>query len=158
ANNPSNVRMASGDVSVGLELDQRQKGLLWYSTYLARFSGDYAFDNPTDEDGELQLYFAFPLKNSQYDDFRFEVDGKAVPFARSNEDVITATVPCGAKSRHTLLVSYLSHGLDRFVYRFGDAITEIRDFKLVATTNFDGYNHPGNTLSPSEKRRIDHGW
>jgi len=155
---PINLPLSSGDVELGLDLDQRQKGLLWYSTYLARFSGTYTFENTTGRSGDLHLYFGFPSANGQYDDFRFEVDDKQVPFVRSKEDLITATIPCEAQSRHKLLVTYSSHGLDRFVYRFGDSITEIRDFNLVATTNFDGYNHPGNTLSPNEKRRIDHGW
>jgi hypothetical protein len=32
-------------VDVGLDLEHRQKGLLWYSTYKVQFAGDYKFRN-----------------------------------------------------------------------------------------------------------------
>jgi hypothetical protein len=147
------------DISVGLDLDQRQKGLLWYSTYRVRFSGDYIFENTNDKDGVMTRNFAFPTSNGQYDDFKFEVDGASVPFTRQESSLIVATVPCAAKSRHRLLVTYNSQGLDRFKYRFDDGIAEVRNFKLVATTNFDGYDHPANTISPNvTKERTGNGW
>src|SRR6476660_3164685 len=34
---------ASSDVAVDLNLEYRQKGLLWYSTYRVGFQGDFAF-------------------------------------------------------------------------------------------------------------------
>ena len=151
--------IAKNDISVGFELDQRQKGLLWYSTYRVRFLGDYLFENPHDKSGSMTVTFAFPATNGQYDDFKFEVDGAPVPFTRQNTSLIVATIPCAAKSRHRLLVTYNSQGLDRFTYRFGDGISEVRTFKLVATTDFDGYDHPANTMSPNvAKERIGNGW
>jgi len=159
--NPENydASIAENDIRVGFELDQRQKGLLWYSTYRVRFSGDYVFENPQDRGGALTVKFAFPAANGHYDDFKFEVDGAPVPFARQNADLIVATIPCEPKSRHRLTVSYNSQGLDRFTYRFGDGISEVRNFKLVATTDFDGYDHPANTISPNvTKERTGKGW
>ena len=152
------VPAVTNDIRVGLELDQRQKGLLWYSTYRVRFSGTYVFENPLDKGGELTLNFAVPNSSGQYDEFAFEVDGKPVPFARQNNDLLVAKVPCEPRSRHQLVVNYKSQGLDRFIYKFGDGITEVRDFRLVATTDFDGYNHPGDTLSPGEKKPAGRGW
>ena len=147
------------DLRVGFELDQRQKGLLWYSTYRVRFSGDYVFENAQDKSGYLTVSFAFPAANGLYDEFKFEVDGTQVPFTRQNANMLVATVPCAAKSRHHLAVNYYSQGLDRFTYRFGDGISEVRNFKLVATTDFDGYDHPPNTLSPNvPKERKGAGW
>jgi hypothetical protein len=153
------LSIAENDISVGLDLDQRQKGLLWYSTYRVRFSGDYVFVNPHDKSGTMTITFAFPAANGQYDDFRFEVDGAPVPFTRQNTSLIIATIPSTANSRHRLLVTYNSQGLDRFTYRFGDGISEVRNFKLVATTNFDGYDHPANTISPNvTKQHSGNGW
>ena len=142
------VPIIQNDIQVGFELDQRQKGLLWYSTYRVRFAANYIFENAQDRSGQLNLSFAFPAANGQYDEFKFEVDGKPVPFTRQNTDLLVASVPCEPKSRHQLAVNYASQGLDRFVYRFGDGISEVRNFTLVATTDFDGYDHPDNTLSP----------
>ena len=153
------VPVVQNDISVGFKLDQRQKGLLWYSTYGIRFFGDYVFENPQDLSGSLAVSFAFPAADGQYDDFKFEVDGTPVAFTRHNANMLVATVGCAAKSRHHLTVNYFSQGLDRFTYRFGDGINEVRNFKLIATTDFDGYDHPANTLSPNvQKERKGRGW
>jgi hypothetical protein len=152
------VPIVSNDIRVGLELDQRQKGLLWYSTYRISFHGAYIFQNGPNTAGELNVVFPFPTKNGQYDEFIFEVDGNQVPFSRESNDLIVAKVPSAAGSRHSMIVNYRSQGLDRFVYRFGDGIAEIKKFKLVATTDFGGYNHPGDTLSPNLREPFNHGW
>lgn len=147
------------DIRVGFELDQRRKGLLWYSTYRVRFSGDYVFENVQDKSGALTVSFAFPAANGLYDEFKFEIDGTQVPFTRQNATMLVASIPCAAKSRHHLAVNYYSHGLDRFTYDFGDGISEVRNFKLVAITDFDRYDHPANTLSPNvPKERKGSGW
>ncbi len=147
------------NISVGLELDQRQKGLLWYSTYRVRFSGDYVFENSQDKSVAATVTFPFPAASARYDDFKFEVDGKPAAFTRQNASTVVATIPAAARSRHRLSVAYNSQGLDRFTYRFGDGISEVRNFKLVATTDFDGYDHPANTISPNiAKERAGKGW
>lgn len=152
------VPIIENNVRVSLELDQRQKGLLWYSTYSVRFSGDYVFENTQDKSGALTLNFSFPAANGHYDDFKFEVDGTPVPLTRQNATMIVATTPCAAKSRHRLAVAYKSQGLDRFTYHFGEGISEVRNFTLVATTDFDGYDHPANTISPVKKESSEKGW
>jgi inner membrane protein involved in colicin E2 resistance len=147
------------NISVGLELDQRQKGLLWYSTYRVRFSGDYVFENSQDKSVAATVTFPFPAASARYDDFKFEIDGKPAAFTRQNASTVVATIPAAARSRHRLAVTYNSQGLDRFTYRFGDGISEVRNFKLVATTDFDGYDHPANTISPNvAKERAGKGW
>jgi len=151
--------IAANDIKISFELDQRQKGLLWYSTYRVRFSGDYVFENPRERSGSLTVNFAFPAANGHYDDFKLEMDGAAVPFTRQNANLIVATIPCDGRSRHRVLINYNSQGMDRFIYRFADGISEVRNFKLVAKTDFDGYDHPANTISPNVTRqRVGNGW
>ena len=151
--------IAANDIRISFELDQRQKGLLWYSTYRVRFSGDYVFENPRDRSGSFTVNFAFPAANGHYDDFRLEMDGAAVPFTRQNANLIVATIPCEGRSRHRVFINYNSQGMDRFIYRFADGISEVRNFKLVANTDFDGYDHPANTISPNvTKERTGNGW
>jgi hypothetical protein len=151
------VPIIQNDIRVDLELDQRQKGLLWYSTYRVRFAANYVFENIQDKSGCLVLNFAFPAADSLYDEFKFEVDGKPVPFTRQDTDSLIARLACEAKSRHQLAVNYYSQGLDRFIYHFGTGISEVRDFQFVVTTDFDDYDHPGNTLSPTSKERAGNG-
>jgi inner membrane protein involved in colicin E2 resistance len=152
------IPILQNDIRVGFELDQRQKGLLWYSTYRVRFAGAYLFENIEDKRGEMVLSFDFPAANALYDEFKFEVDGKPVPFTRQDTSSLIARIACEAKSRHQLTVNYYSQGLDRFVYKFGEGISEVRNFQFLATTDFEGYDHPGNTLSPTSKERQGKGY
>jgi hypothetical protein len=152
------VPLISSDVKIGLDLEQRQKGLLWYSMFKARVAGHYVFENVEDKRGTMQVSFAFPAADGIYDEFKFQVDGKQVPFTRVNKDLIVARIDCAPKSRHQLAVNYSSQGLDRFVYRLGDGISEVKDFSLVIATNFGGYDHPANTLAPSHKEQTGAGW
>jgi hypothetical protein len=81
-----------------------------------------------------------------------------VAFTRDESKQLIAKIPCAAKARHTLAVNYKSQGLDRFVYQFGDGISEVRNFTLNATTDFAAIDFPANTSSPSFKKREGNGW
>jgi hypothetical protein len=146
------------DLRTRFELQQRQKGLLWYSLYKVTFTGRYTFENPQDKRGEMVVNFAFPAANSQYDEFKFEVDGSPVAFTRGKNDTIIARVNCEPRSRHELFVAYATQGLDRFVYRFGDGNTEVRNFQMVAVTDFDNYDYPQQTVSATRRERAGGGW
>lgn len=150
--------IVANDIRINLELDQRQKGLLWYSTYRVRFTADYTFENVHDKSGDMVVSFTFPAREGLYDEFKFEIDGAQIPTARKESNQLVARIPCKPKERHHLSVNYYSNGIDSFIYRFGDGISEVRDFKLVAETNFEGVNFPGNTLSPTLKENKDGGW
>src|SRR5437763_12286693 len=52
--------ITQNNIRTRFELDQRQKGLLWYSTYRLHFAGRYVFENPQDKRGEMVVSFAFP--------------------------------------------------------------------------------------------------
>jgi hypothetical protein len=146
------------DIKADFRLDQRQKGLLWYSTYDVEFSALYTFENPQDKSGELTLRFALPAANGRYDKFKFEVDGASVPFNRQDASLLVAHVPCAARSRHQLAINYETKGMDRFIYRFGEGISEVRNFQLTALTDFGGYDHPQDSISPDMKEQSDKGW
>ena len=150
--------LVENDIRADLNLDQRQKGLLWYSTYRVQFSGAYVFENPSDKAGEMRVEFVFPNASGLYDDFKFELDGKPLPFSRDKANLLVARVPCQPKARRSLSIHYISQGLDSFAYRFDDGISEVRNFEMTVGTDFDGYDFSRNTLSPGEKRRTDAGW
>ncbi|MEW6210534.1 MAG: hypothetical protein AB1631_19375 [Acidobacteriota bacterium] len=152
------VPIIASDITANFRLDQRQKGLLWYSTYDVEFSALYTFENAQDKSGELTISFALPAANGRYDKFRFEVDGAAVPFNRQDANLLVARIPCAARSRHKLAVNYETKGLDRFLYRFGEGISEVRNFQLAALTDFGGYDHPQDSISPDTKEQQGKGW
>jgi hypothetical protein len=106
----------------------------------------------------MVINFAFPAANSQYDEFKFEVDGSPLAFTRGKNDMIVARVACEPRARHELFVAYATQGLDRFVYRFGDGNTEVRNFQMVAVTDFDNYDYPRQTVSATRRERAGGGW
>ncbi|HNX50726.1 MAG TPA: inner membrane CreD family protein [Thermoanaerobaculaceae bacterium] len=152
------VALVASDVALDLRLDQRRKGLLWYSTYRVRFTGNYTFQNSNVGPEPVELSFQFPAANGIYDEFIFEVDGAPTTVARDGASGVTARVPSGPGRTHHLRVGYLSQGLDRFVYSLGAGIGEVHDFRLVAHTDFDGFDFPDNTMSPTAKATSGQGW
>ena len=52
--------LESSHINVDLNLEHRQKGLLWYSTYKVAFDGAYAFHNTTDKEQNVTFSLAFP--------------------------------------------------------------------------------------------------
>lgn len=152
------VPLVASDIKVDLHLDQRKKGLRWYATYRAEFTARYELQIPSEHTGDLAVGFAFPSPNGQYDDFRFELDGTAMSVTRGGSGVSALLSHPTPLSRHVLILHYVSQGLETFTYRFADGIAEARDFQLVATTDFDDYDFPGNTMSPTQKTRTASGW
>jgi hypothetical protein len=150
--------IVQNDLRTRFELQPRQKGLLWYSLYKVTFTGRYTFENQQDKRGDMVISFAFPAANSQYDEFKFEVDGSPIAFTRAGNNTIVARVACEPRSRHDLFVAYATQGLDRFVYRFGDGNTEVRNFQMVAVTDFDNYDYPQQTVSATRRERAGGGW
>lgn len=69
------VQIDSSDLNVGLNLDYRQKGLAWYSTYSVDFDGKYQFINPLEQPATLTVQYSFPAANTLYDNFKFDING-----------------------------------------------------------------------------------
>jgi inner membrane protein involved in colicin E2 resistance len=143
-------------VDVDLDLEHRQKGLLWYSTYRVGFAGEYAFQNTTPED-VVAFTFYFPTSQALYDDLVFTVDGQPITMENQKGSVKgTATVAPGKTA--VLTVKYRSQGLESWRYYFGDDVAQVRDFQLKIKTNFKDIDFPENTLSPLEKVPSKNGW
>ena len=150
--------LESSAVDVGLDLEHRQKGLLWYSTYKVDFAGSYGFRNTSDKEQLVTFVLNFPTAKAIYDDLVFTVDG--TPVATSNEANAASgsvKIPAGQVTR--LAVGYQSQGLNEWRYSFGSGeVAQVRDFSLKMKTNFKDIDFPDNTLSPSEKHETGNGW
>ena len=142
--------------NVAFDLEHRQKGLLWYSTYGVTFEGTYRFRNTSDADS-VAIEFRLPAAQAVYDDLRVTINGSPAAYRPENQAILTsARVPRG--DAFVLGVAYKSQGLDEWRYALGNDVTEVRDFHLVMRTNFDDVDFPESTLSPTEKTEIDGGW
>jgi len=143
-------------ITAGLDLEQRKKGLLWFATYRVAFRGDYVFRNTTPSEN-VTLKLTFPSPDAIYDDLVLMVDGRPVATNAVNGVVSAAVrVPVGAPVR--LLVGYRSQGMSTWHYSFGEHVSQIRDFQLAMTTDFDDIDIPQGTLSPTVKKKTADGW
>ena len=64
--------LESSHIDVDLNLEHRQKGLLWYSTYKVGFDGGYSFRNTSDKDQNVSFRLDFPTAQAIYDDRALE--------------------------------------------------------------------------------------
>jgi inner membrane protein involved in colicin E2 resistance len=150
--------LESSAIDVNLDLEHRQKGLLWYSTYKVAFSGVYGFRNTSDKEQLVEFTLPFPTTQAIYDDLTFLVDGVSVPIANQN-NAATGSVKIPAGKTAQLTTGYRSQGLNQWRYSFGKQdVTQVRDFTLNMKTNFKDIDFPDNTLSPSMKRETGTGW
>jgi inner membrane protein involved in colicin E2 resistance len=143
-------------VNAVLHADYRRKGLLWYSTYQVQFAGMYEFVNPDDQPHDVTFTLQLPAEQAIYDDLVFSVNG--VPLVLENKKSETfgrTSVP--PHQTAVLDVGYRSQGLDSWHYNFGDQVSQIRDFELRLTTDFEGFDFPENTLSPTQENQTAKG-
>lgn len=152
------LALESSRIDVGLNLEHRQKGLLWYSTYKVNYGGVYSFHNPSDKEQSVSFTLNFPASQAIYDDLVFTVDDNT--FLLTNEkNSATAVAKVAAGKSAILKVGYHSQGLNEWRYSLGSGdVTQVRDFVLNMKTNFDDIEFPDNTLSPTDKRQLGKGW
>ncbi len=162
--------LESSHLIVDLNLEHRQKGLLWYSTYKVGFDGVYSFRNPSEKDQTVAFTLNFPTAQAIYDDLVFTVDD--VPIVLKNENnSATGTARVAAGKTANLKVAYKSQGLNDWHYSIGSSpagspgtgpgparVAQVRDFTLKMSTNFKEIDFPENTLSPTEKIEGAKGW
>jgi inner membrane protein involved in colicin E2 resistance len=147
----------SSRIEVALELEHRQKGLLWFSAYKVVFDGVYTFQNSTDRDRPVIFTLHFPAAQATYDDLVWTAGGAPLHVADPKAPASGTTV-VGAGKTVTLRLAYRSQGLERWSYNFGGEVSQVRDFAMRMTTNFKDIDFPDNTLSPSVKRETPLGW
>ncbi len=151
--------LVSTHARIGLALEHRQKGLLWFPTYAADFDGGYALLNDTAVKRVVTMSFPLPARGAIYDGFEVlddqgqplpaEVDGGAAHWR--------VTVEPGA--RHAFRVRYRTRGTSTWTYRpAGGGSSVIRDFSLELRSNVRGVDFSPGSISPSGAISEGHGW
>ena len=151
------VSVAATRVDVDLHLDQRLKGLVWYSLYDVGFHGAWTYVHAEPEVGKLRVRFRFPDAQGMYDAFAFTVDGK-VQDLRPKDGVVETVVPVQPGQHVEIGVTYKSRGLDSWRYVPDPGVVSLKDFRLAMTTDFPEIDFPSATLSPSQRTRSGDGW
>jgi inner membrane protein involved in colicin E2 resistance len=156
---PVYVPVDSSKIAANFHIDYRQKGLLWFSTYRVAFEGEYTFRNQNGEEKAFTVRLPLPAKQAVYDGVEISMDGQALPLDFGGSEV-TARGRVGANATSLVKTAYRSQGLDSWSYKFSgsDEVARIKDFHLLARTDFGGFDFPENSLSPTEKQKTQNGW
>jgi inner membrane protein involved in colicin E2 resistance len=152
------LTLDGSDIAVDLKLDHRKKGLLWYSTYRVAFSGKYRVANSADEKRDTFFAYTFPTAEGIYDSFSFVINGEELKELQPTEGQIIRKLSLGPGETQTVEISYESQGMDQWWYHFGADVSQIRNFTLAMTTDFDDIDFPENSISPTDKKETDAGW
>lgn len=149
----------STDITAELGLDQRLRGLMWYSLYDLRFAGQWTFVHGGDESRELVITYRFADAQGLYDDFRFVVDGKDIARElRLSDGRVSHTMMVSPGQKVSLSVGYVTRGLGEWRYNPGDGVSNLENFKLALQTDFVEIDYPRGSLSPSTRERTENGW
>jgi hypothetical protein len=167
---------ASSKLTVGLKLEHRYKGLLWYSTFLVDFTGEYTFPATgaprveADHGGQAARLFIFQLPQgvTTYGALSVTVDGQPAPV--TSEDIRGGRIGLrlGGAGEHQVAVHYATGGQDAWLYSPGDPprteageespvilptdrLNELQDFSLTVTTDFADIDYPRGTMSPTQR-------
>jgi len=154
---PPGLDLVSTRANVDLLLDQRQKGLLWYSTYAVRFASTYGFTNETATDRDVRFRLPLPAQKALYDDLALTLDGTPL-VTSSDPSGIFAKARVPAHKTVELGVRYRSQGLGTWTYRPGGGRPQVKDFELKMHTDFARIDVPGDGLSPTSKTPRGDGW
>jgi inner membrane protein involved in colicin E2 resistance len=151
------VSVASTRIDVDLHLDQRLKGLVWYSLYDVSFRGAWSYVHTIEQSGYLRVRFRFPDPQAVYDAFTFVIDGQPQEL-RPKDGLFDAAVPVRPGQRVEIAISYRSRGLDEWRYVPDPGVASLKDFRLTMNTDFSDIDFPSSTLSPSSRERSGAGY
>lgn len=150
--------LEASKIDVDLKLEHRKKGLLWYSTYRVKFTGNYRVINNTEETRDIFVDFNFPAEGAIYDNFRFAIGGKELDKIQITSGVLNGRMNLAPGQSQTIEIAYESQGLDEWWYEFGSNVNQAKNFSLTMTTNFAEIDFPPSSISPTEKEQTATGW
>ena len=149
ANARREIQPETSNIAVTLTYEPKQKGLLWYRTYKAEFTGKYVVKNPTPIAQTIYAAFKFPAADARYDAFALSFGDKLSDKAPVNGEVRESLlVPPGAEV--PLTVTYRATGLNQWVYALKSA-KRLKNLHLAMTVNFAEINIPPFAESPTSR-------
>jgi len=143
------IQPEKSDIAVTLTYEPKQKGLLWYRTYKAEFTGRYLVKNPTPIAQTIYAAFKFPAADARYDAFSLRFGDKLTDKAPVNGEIRESLlVPPGAEV--PLTVTYRATGLNQWVYSLKSA-KRLKNLHLAMAVNFAEINIPPFAESPTSR-------
>ena len=140
------------DVEVSFEHHNRYKGLLWFSTYTARFSGTYQLGG---SETDATFLFKVPDNVHSLEEMTFTVNNAVVEPIDSTRHGVSNTleVPLSAGAERTVEVKYTTRARNRWAYssqwHTAGRPGLLRNFTLTGRTDFEDIDYPSGSVSPT---------
>jgi len=136
-------------INVALDLDYRQRGLIWYPTFVCDFDGTYRIENPEEVAQKVHLRFKFPADKGTYSDFVFTIDGAGVSTPVDPAQGLNEIIEVPAKGKRAFRIAYKTRGLGEWRYAPAAGNNQVRGLDLNVATNFRQVDYPDGSLSPT---------
>lgn len=153
----ASVPLLGSDIDVALALEHRQKGLVWFPTYTVDFSARYKFQNADAKAREIQFELPLQSANALYDGFEVSSDGRPVA-AEVRGGVARWSETLSGGEKRSFDVKYRSRGTTRWQYDLTNGTSNVREFRLGLSTDFEEVNFLPGTLSPTEHETKSGHW
>jgi len=150
--------LTGSNIRVKLDLEQRPKGLLWFTTYGVEFDAKYEVKNDTALPRTITVFFPLETENTVYDGFRItEPSGAPRPIS---------VIADGARFDATLApgkslafgVHYEARGRTTWRYALTRDTARVDQFRMSVATDFANVHFPAGTLSPPNHGPSGNGW
>lgn len=145
------------DIRVKISMDYRQKGLIWYPTYICEFDGTYAIGNNDASPKKVRIHFDFPANGATYDKFSALVGGKPFLTSVNTQRGIDTEVELAPGEKSDFHITYSTRGIREWRYGVGKRTNRILGLSLTAETDFANVDYPENALSPTEAEQTASG-
>ena len=150
--------VASSDIVAGFQLDQRQKGLLWFATYKVDFAATYGVSNPVARPVTATMRFEFPTGDGVYSDFAVRANGRDVPVTHV-EGAALAQFDIPASGTVKVETGYKTQGMNTWSYvPSADGASMMKNFTLTMHTDFSEVDFADGSASPTSKVATAKGW
>ncbi|MEJ7727861.1 MAG: inner membrane CreD family protein [Polyangiaceae bacterium] len=151
------IPVAASDITVGLDLEQRKKGLLWFPTYGVDFRARYTFA-AADKAGTLELSFPLEERDVVYDGFQVSDEAGAVIDAVIKDGSAHWSAPLDAGQSKVFQVAYRARGTTSWHYQLTAGTGQTKSFRLAMKADTDEIDFPAGTLSPSSSAPAGGAW
>jgi hypothetical protein len=150
--------LASSDIVTSFQLDQRQKGLLWFATYKVGFAATYGVSNPTARPVTGAMRFEFPSNDGVYSNFAIRVNGHDLPVKHADGAAEASfDIPAGGTVK--VATGYDTQGMNSWSYiPSADGASMMKDFTLTMHTDFSNVDFADGSASPTQKAATAKGW
>lgn len=155
---PPELAPEASRINVRLDLEQRQKGLLWFPTYSVDFAARYTFKNTSSVAQTALLRFPLQSEYALYDGFEVSNgDGKALP-ATIKDGVATWSDQFAPGEARSYAIKYRSRGTQSWRYELSAGTSQVRDFELALLTDFRDVDFAASSVSPTSHVAAADGW